>query len=282
MELDLITFLIVCPLVFLGGLVDAVAGGGGLIALPAYLIAGVPAHLALGTNKLSSAMGTVVSAFRLWRAGFLNIRKSLPAIVCSLLGSAAGAHLALLVPERVFELILVGLLPIAAFFVLSKRAVMSNDEGIITARKQLVILCIASLICGAYDGFYGPGAGTFMLLAFTLWAKMGVRSASGTMKAVNLASNIAAFATFALSGDLASWSDRRDFRHCRSLHWRRVSASKRHQDCSADHRRCAGGAFCEDRLGALKLKPHQPSSAVSSQSDFVSRVLPLCRNRFSL
>lgn len=148
MELDLITFLIVCPLVFLGGLVDAVAGGGGLIALPAYLIAGVPAHLALGTNKLSSAMGTVVSAFRLWRAGFLNIRKSLPAIVCSLLGSAAGAHLALLVPERVFELILVGLLPIAAFFVLSKRAVMSNDEGIITARKQLVILCISSLICG--------------------------------------------------------------------------------------------------------------------------------------
>ena len=183
-------------------LVDAVAGGGGLIALPAYLIAGVPAHLALGTNKLSSAMGTVVSAFRLWRAGFLNIRKSLPAIVCSLLGSAAGAHLALLVPERVFELILVGLLPIAAFFVLSKRAVMSNDEGIITARKQLVILCIASLICGAYDGFYGPGAGTFMLLAFTLWAKMGVRSASGTMKAVNLASNIAAFATFALSGEV--------------------------------------------------------------------------------
>lgn len=79
---------------------------------------------------------------------------------------------------------------------------MSNDEGIITARKQLVILCIASLICGAYDGFYGPGAGTFMLLAFTLWAKMGVRSASGTMKAVNLASNIAAFATFALSGEV--------------------------------------------------------------------------------
>lgn len=115
MELDLITFLIVCPLVFLGGLVDAVAGGGGLIALPAYLIAGVPAHLALGTNKLSSAMGTVVSAFRLWRAGFLNIRKSLPAIVCSLLGSAAGAHLALLVPERVFELILVGLLPFLCF-----------------------------------------------------------------------------------------------------------------------------------------------------------------------
>ena len=147
-------------------------------------------------------MGTVVSAFRLWRAGFLNIRKSLPAIVCSLLGSAAGAHLALLVPERVFELILVGLLPIAAFFVLSKRAVMSNDEGIITAREQLVILCISSLICGVYDGFYGPGAGTFMLLAFTLWAKMGVRSASGTMKAVNLASNIAAFATFALSGEV--------------------------------------------------------------------------------
>ena len=147
-------------------------------------------------------MGTVVSAFRLWRGG-ISQYPQIPAGHCVFaFGQCCRCASALLVPERVFELILVGLLPIAAFFVLSKRAVMSNDEGIITARKQLVILCISSLICGVYDGFYGPGAGTFMLLAFTLWAKMGVRSASGTMKAVNLASNIAAFATFALSGEV--------------------------------------------------------------------------------
>ena len=202
MELDLVTFLIICPLVFLGALVDAVAGGGGLITLPAFLIAGVPGHLALGTNKLSSAMGTIVSTYRLWRAGFLNIRKSLPAIVCSLTGSVVGANLALLVPERVFGLLLVGLLPFAAFFVLSKRTTLSNEDGDIAPKKQLAILCASSVACGAYDGFYGPGAGTFMLLAFAFWAKMGVRSAAGTMKAVNLASNSAAFVTFAVSGEV--------------------------------------------------------------------------------
>ena len=68
----MLQYLIVCPLVFLAGLVDSIAGGGGLIALPAYLIAGVPAHVALGTNKLSSAMGTTVSTARLGKAGFLQ------------------------------------------------------------------------------------------------------------------------------------------------------------------------------------------------------------------
>lgn len=93
----MLQYLIVCPLVFLAGLVDSIAGGGGLIALPAYLIAGVPAHVALGTNKLSSAMGTAVSTARLAKHGFLNGKVFMA--VCSsaaaLAGSALGAHLAL-------------------------------------------------------------------------------------------------------------------------------------------------------------------------------------------
>ena len=94
----MLQYLIVCPLVFLAGLVDSIAGGGGLIALPAYLIAGVPAHVALGTNKLSSAMGTTVSTARLAKHGFLK-GKVLMAVCSSaaaLMGSALGAHLALM------------------------------------------------------------------------------------------------------------------------------------------------------------------------------------------
>ena len=99
MEFDfLTTLLIVCPLVFLGDLVDAIAGGGGLITLPAFLIAGVPAHMALGSNKLASMIGTSVSTFRLWRAGFLKVREALPAVFCAFIGSAVGARIALLVP----------------------------------------------------------------------------------------------------------------------------------------------------------------------------------------
>ena len=158
-------------------------------------------------------------------------------------------------------------------------------KGLSLRESSLSFSASRLLICGAYDGFYGPGAGTFMLLAFTLWAKMGVRSASGTMKAVNLASNIAAFATFALSGEVIWLLGLTAGIFGIAGHYigaGLVLQKRAPKIVRPYHRRCAGGAFCEDRLGALKLKLHQPSSAVSSQSDFVSRVLPLCRNRFSL
>ncbi len=70
-------FLIVCPLVFLAGFVDAIAGGGGLISLPAYLIAGLPVHTAIGTNKLSSGMGTAVATWRFWQKGYIPVKEAL-------------------------------------------------------------------------------------------------------------------------------------------------------------------------------------------------------------
>ena len=88
MEADILHYLIICPLVFLGGFVDAIAGGGGLISLPAYFLAGIPAHLALGTNKLSSLMGTAIATGRLWRAGCVEGKRALPAVVAALIGSS--------------------------------------------------------------------------------------------------------------------------------------------------------------------------------------------------
>ena len=158
MEFDfLTTLLIVCPLVFLGGLVDAIAGGGGLITLPAFLIAGVPAHMALGSNKLASMIGTSVSTFRLWRAGFLKVREALPAVFCAFIGSAVGARIALLVPEEVFRYILIVLLPFAAIVVFRKSAIPAEGEEM-EKSKRLVIVAAMSLLCGAYDGHY-IGAG---------------------------------------------------------------------------------------------------------------------------
>ena len=87
-------FLLVCPLACLAGFVDAVAGGGGLISLPAYLMAGLPAHVAIGTNKLSSAMGTALSVGKLARRGYVPWKRALVLAVGSLAGSAAGASLA--------------------------------------------------------------------------------------------------------------------------------------------------------------------------------------------
>lgn len=166
----MLQYLIVCPLVFLAGLVDSIAGGGGLIALPAYLIAGVPAHVALGTNKLSSAMGTTVSTARLAKHGFLK-GKVLMAVCSSaaaLMGSALGAHLALMVPESVIKHMMIVVLPVVAFYVLRNKDMGARDRtGDISRNKVFAISMAAAFFVGGYDGFYGPGTGTFLILILT-------------------------------------------------------------------------------------------------------------------
>ncbi len=203
-SLDLMTLLIVCPMVFLGGLVDAIAGGGGLITLPAYLIAGLPPHLAIGTNKLASAMGMCVSTARLYRGGFIDLRLAAVPVLTSLVGSALGAQIALLVPPSLFQVILILCMPFAAIVVMRKKT-LEHDPVDMPLKRRWILLGFCAFFCGLYDGFYGPGAGTFMLLSFVVVARLGVRDASGQMKMANLTSGLAAFATFAAAGEV-SWA----------------------------------------------------------------------------
>ena len=115
MELSIWTFLIVCPLTFLGGFVDAVAGGGGLISLPAYMIAGVPVHNAIATNKLSSGMGTTISTYRLARLGYIPWRRAALCILMAIIGSSAGANLALMVNAELFKRIMLVIICVVLF-----------------------------------------------------------------------------------------------------------------------------------------------------------------------
>ena len=114
------TFLIVCPFLFLAGLVDAIAGGGGLISLPAYLIAGLPPHNAIATNKMSSTFGTSLTTARFIRSGLISFRLAVPSVLAAVIGSSIGAHLSLLISEAVMKYILFAVLPVSAFFVLNK------------------------------------------------------------------------------------------------------------------------------------------------------------------
>ena len=160
-------YLIVCPLVFLAGLVDSIAGGGGLISLPGYLIAGVPAHLALGTNKMSSTIGTSISAVRLLKHGYLKgkMKMAIASAVCAMTGSVLGARMSLLVSESVIRHMMIVVLPIVAYHVLKNKH-MGEDEktGTASYKKMFLISVIAAFFIGCYDGFYGPGTGTFLLL----------------------------------------------------------------------------------------------------------------------
>ena len=187
-------------MVFLGSFIDAIGGGGALITLPAYIMAGVPVHMAIGTNKISSVFGVGIASIRLCKNKFVNWKLAVPSIPASLLGSTIGAHLALLVSEDIMKLLLLIILPITAFYVFKNKKIDTTEsEGISTAKKYLVVTAAAFLI-GGYDGFYGPGTGTFLLLIYTGLAKIDVRTASGNVKLVNLASNLSAVATFILNG----------------------------------------------------------------------------------
>ena len=127
MELTIHTFIIVCPLVFLAGMVDAIAGGGGLISLPAYLIAGLPPHAAVATNKMSSPFGTALATYRFARNHLINVRLAVPSVMAPLIGSFIGSHVSLMVPEKVMAYVLVAVLPLSAFLVLNKK--LFNDKG---------------------------------------------------------------------------------------------------------------------------------------------------------
>lgn len=199
-ELTLPMFLIVCPLVFLAGLVDSIGGGGGLISLPAYLFAGVPMHQAIATNKLSSSVGTVVSTVRLCRNTTVDWGLALPAVILSLIGSFIGAKLTLLVSENILKVVLLIVLPIVAVFVFRKNALVEKQSGTVSHRRMLVISWLSALLIGGYDGFYGPGTGTFLILLLVGCAKMDMMQAAANTKLINLASNLSALMAFLISG----------------------------------------------------------------------------------
>ena len=199
MTLTLPMVLIVVVGVFLASFVDGIAGGGGIISVPAYLLAGLPAHLALGTNKLSSCIGTAVSTGRFARGGYIDWKLGIPSVLLALLGAHFGTRLQLALDERVLQWMLLIVLPVVAFVVLREKQ-LPEERGEIAPRKQTAIVLAASLIVGAYDGFYGPGTGTFLILIFCQLGKLDLRTASGNVKLVNLASNIGALATSLMNG----------------------------------------------------------------------------------
>ena len=185
--------------VFFASFMDAIAGGGGIISVPTYLLAGLPMHFALGTNKFSSSIGTAFSTGRYIKNGYVDWKLGIPGIVMSLVGSHFGTKLQLMVPEKYLQYLLLLVLPVVAFVVLRQRE-LPEEKGEIAPKKQMAIVCAASLVVGAYDGFYGPGTGTFLLLIFCNLAKMDVRTAGGNVKLVNLASNMGALFTSLMSG----------------------------------------------------------------------------------
>lgn len=203
MEITYQTFLIVCPFLFLAGLIDAIGGGGGLISLPAYLIAGLPPHAAVATNKMSSTCGTALATFRFITNRLVNFKLAIPSVISAIIGSTIGANLSLLVSEDIMLYVMVAILPVCAFLVLNKKLFHDGGEDDIKLNKRTYITAtVAAFIIGMYDGFYGPGTGTFLIIAFTIFAKLSIKTANAQAKVINLTSNITSLVIFLLNGEV--------------------------------------------------------------------------------
>ena len=207
MELHMTTFLIVCPLVFLAGFVDAIGGGGGLISLPAYYLAGVPIHHAIATNKLSSATGTLISTIRIGKSVKIRWKLIAPAVVMALIGSYLGTRLSILTDEKILRQVLLIVLPVVAFFVLRQNSLISEKTERLEPKKEQLIVWTSALIIGTYDGFYGPGTGTFLLIMF-----MGLAHSESKLQCVFDGDILAGRAYPVTSG-----TDCIGVQHCRTL-----------------------------------------------------------------
>ena len=195
-----LTFLIVCPMVFLAGFVDSIGGGGGLISLPAYLFAGLPIHQTVATNKLSACFGTGTATLRFARQKLVRPQLVLPTVAAAAAGSAIGARISLILSERVLLIILLCVLPVVAFAVTTKVLKDRPRESEVINTRTCVTATIAAFVIGMYDGIYGPGTGTFLIIALTIFSKLSIVSANAHTKAINLTSNVISLVIFLRSG----------------------------------------------------------------------------------
>lgn len=189
-------------MVGLAGFVDSIGGGGGLIALPAYIMGGIPVHQALATNKLSSSLGTSVAAFHYLKSGYMKWQYCIPSVIMAIAGAFLGSNLSLGTNEKILSLFLMLLLPLIALYVIFGKTLEESTESRYSLGATIAICAISALVIGFYDGLYGPGTGTFLMIVFSGICHLTLNEAAGTTKAVNLTSNYISLAVFIYNGQV--------------------------------------------------------------------------------
>lgn len=202
MDVNIWTLIIVCPLIFLAGFVDSIAGGGGVISLPAYLIAGVPIKLAAGTNKFANGCGTALASYKYMKSGNINWGCAAPAAVGSLIGSAVGSSLAVYMREELLQMVVLMALPLVALVLIFARDFGKAEKPAKSRTETVVLSGIIGMGIGLYDGLIGPGTGTFLTIAFSAVLGYTLLKSSGCAKIANLASNVASMVVFFFHGDI--------------------------------------------------------------------------------
>ncbi len=192
------TLILLAIAAYAAGFVDSIAGGGGLITVPALILAGLPPVTALGTNKLQSLFGSGSATWAYASKGHVDIKTQSGSALLSAAGSALGAYVATLVSSDWLRAFLPFLMIAIALYFLFKPNISDEDR----VQRMTPVLFAAAIVpaIGFYDGIFGPGTGSFFMLAFVMLAGFGLLKATAHTKLLNFASNLGAFVIFALSG----------------------------------------------------------------------------------
>jgi len=201
MDLTTWQMIILFAAAMLGGFVDSIAGGGGIITVPALLAVGFPPHLALGTNKLQACFGSLTATINYRRGGMLRIRPLTTGIIFTALGAIAGTVAVQNIGTQWLEHIIPALL-IAIFIYTLCNPKLGEMHGHHRMAPALFYMLFGCAI-GFYDGFFGPGTGSLWTVAFILWLGFDLRKATAHTKALNFTSNIVALAAFLIGGHVA-------------------------------------------------------------------------------
>lgn len=183
-----------------GGFIDAIAGGGGLITVPALLAAGLPPQMALGTNKLQSSCGTVIAVWRYAHAGLMRTPGLWLAVGLSFAAGMGGAHAVSVLSKDLLKQLIPWMLAAVALY-----TALNRRFGIHAGRAKippLVFAFIFGTVIGFYDGFFGPGTGSFWTVALVALLGLDLRHATGYTKAANLASNLGSLGIFLAHGSV--------------------------------------------------------------------------------
>ena len=204
MEL-LYKLLFLCPALFIAGLIDGISGGGGMIALPSYLMAGLPISSAYACNKMQSCLGTSASLAKYAKSGLLDIKSALPAALAAIVGSFISTQIMLSLDDGVKKIIIAAAMcfVLAITIISSRMKIDSFTETRVKPTVKSILICrLVGLLLGLYDGFFGPGGGTIAILLFAIIMKYDLRVGGGNGKLIIVISNLTSMITYILHGDV--------------------------------------------------------------------------------
>ena len=195
--------LFLCPALFAAGLIDGIAGGGGIISLPAFIMTGIPLNCAYGCNKLQSCLGTSASLCKYAKSGLVDFKTSFVTSITAISGSYISTRIILSLSKSAKSILIsVFMCVLVALTILTTRLKSGENTKITLTKKNTIMCLVAGMLIGLYDGFFGPGGGSFALMIFVLIFSYDIRTATGNGKVIIVISNIIALANYIATGNI--------------------------------------------------------------------------------